>query len=250
MLSWLASNRISVKSLGMAALLVIWLIGCASTGPPPPQTGYRADVNVMLTDASTEGPKLVRLVEFYYMGKRRRETRVDGDVVALIDRPDLRISWVLSPKANSFEEHQISNLEAEITLAPNPFGPRAKASYELLGTENVDGVDTRKYAVTGKAISGYAWFTIDQIPLRFNGTIGSEDSSVELEVAYTEIRRGSQAAYRFAVPPTYAGYDKRKVKRSRAPNNEIDDAARRLREQQIGRGGPDPRGLALPAGAY
>jgi hypothetical protein len=221
----------------MAALLVIWLMGCAGMGPPKPKTGYRADVTVKMTDASGEDPALTRLVEFYYIGKRRRQTRVDGDFVVLIDRPDLRISWMLNPKANSFVEYWISSLEAVIASVPNPFGPRTKAAFEWLETENIDGVDTQKYAVKGEAISGYAWFTVDQIPFRFNGTLGSEDSSVELEIAYTEIRRGSQAAYLFAVPPTYAGYDKRKQKRSRN-STAIDDAVRRLKEQQ--RGMPSP----------
>ncbi len=235
--SRVGSNRIRLRAVGVAALLVIWLMGCAGMGPPRPQTGYRADVTVKTTDASGEDSALARLVEFYFMGKRRRETRVDGDVVILIDRPDLRISWMLNPKANSFEEYRISSLEAVITSAPNPFGPRTKAAFEWLGAENVDGVDTQKYAVKGKAISGYAWFTIDQVPFRFNGTLGSEDSSVELEIAYTDVKRGSQAAYLFAVPPTYAGYDKRKQKRLRSSTS-IDDVVRGLKERQQGTPSP------------
>ncbi|MEE8166819.1 MAG: hypothetical protein V3T64_14730 [Myxococcota bacterium] len=232
MLSRIGSNRIRsrVSAVVVGALLASLLMGCAGMGPPRPKTGYRANVIVKMTDASGEGSALERLVEFYYMGKRRRHARIDGEVVTLIDRPDLRVSWKLNPSAESFEEYWISSLEAVLSSAPNPFGPRAKAVFEWLGTENVEGVDTQKYAVKGKAISGYAWFTVDQIPFRFTGTLGSEDSSVELEIEYTEIERNSQAAYLFAIPPYYAGYDKRRQK-SRQSSTDIDDAVTRLKEQ-------------------
>ncbi len=230
MLNRVGSIRIRMSAVGVVVLLAIALMGCAGTGAPRPITGYRANVTVWVTDASGEGPALERLVEFYYMGKRRRHARVDGEVVTLIDRPDLRISWMLNPKAKSFKEYRISSPEAEISSAPNPFGPRAEAIFEWLGPENVEGVDTQKYAVRGKAISGYAWFTIDRIPFRFIGTLGLEDSAIDLEIEYSEVETGSQAAFLFTVPPNYAGYEARKQKRPRR-RTEIDEALRRLKEE-------------------
>jgi hypothetical protein len=214
----------------LLAIVLIALMGCAGTRAPQPITGYRANVTVWVIDPSGEGPALERLVEFYYMGKRRRHARVDGEVVTLIDRPDLRISWMLNPKARSFKEYRISSPEAAISSAPNPFGPRAEADFEWLGPENVEGVDTQKYAVRGKAISGQAWFTIDQIPYRFTGTLGLEDSAIDLEIEYSEVEKGSQAAFLFSIPPNYAGYEARKQKTPRR-QTEIDESLRRLKEE-------------------
>lgn len=242
MLSRVGSDRIRtrVRAVGVVAFLAIMLGGCASTGPPPPQTGYRANVTVRMSGASVAEPTLERVVEFYYKEKRRRHARIDGEVVTLIDRPDLGISWVLNPEEKTFEEHRISSLEAVMSGAPNPFGPRAKGVFERIGTEIVEGVATEKFEVSGEALSGFAWFSVDLIPIRFSGTLGSAESSVALEVEYTEVERKSQAAFLFAVPPNYAGYDKRKQKYSAQSPTATDDTARRLREIQRGTPPPPP----------
>ncbi len=164
------------------------------------------------------------------MGNRRREARVDGQRVTLIDRPDLRISWMLNPATKSFEEYRLRSPEAAISGAPNPFGPRAKAVFEWLGTEDLGGLDTQKFAVEGIAISGHAWFTTDLIPVRFVGTLDTEESRVELEIEYTEVERHSQAAFLFTIPPNYAGYETRKQK-SVPSDREFEDALIRLREE-------------------
>ncbi|MBJ20163.1 MAG: hypothetical protein CL933_12190 [Deltaproteobacteria bacterium] len=231
MLNRIYSSRSRVSAVGAGGLLISLLVACANMGAPPPTTGYRANIIVKMTDGSEGGPALERLVEFYQAGKRRRFARIDGELVALIDRPDLRVSWMLNPAARSFEEYRISSPKAVISSAPNPFGPRARAVFEWLGTENVEGVDTQKYAVKGKAISGHAWLTIDQIPFRFAGTLGSQDSAVEVEIAYSEIERDSQAAFLFAIPPNFAGYEKRKQKSSQSADD-IEEAIRKIEDRR------------------
>jgi len=225
----------------LLALLVSYLMGCANLGPPRPDSGYRADVSVRITPASGQESALTRFVEFYYIGKRRLQTSIEGNEVVLIDRADLQVSWKLNPRAKTFEEYRISSSEAMISSVPNPFGRRARAEFKLLGTENVDGVEAQKYAVTGEMISGFAWFTPDRIPIRFDGQVGPQDSPAEMEVAYSDVRRGPQAAYLFAVPPTYAGYETRK---QRSFSKSTDDTGRRLEEQAQGR--QYPYGAAIP----
>jgi hypothetical protein len=223
-------NGLRPGKLSIAALVAFSLAACVGSGPPKPETSYRANVKIRMTDASTEELALERVVEFYYLGLRRRSARVDGEPVALIDRPDLRVSWLLDPSTKSFDEVPIGSPKAAIPTAPNPFGPQANAAFEWLGSENTDGVETRKYAVEGASISGYAWFTSDQIPLRFEGVIDSDGSSRKLIVEYSEVERGLQSRVLFEIPPNYAGYENRKQNK-RQVEADLEEAQRRVDDQ-------------------
>jgi hypothetical protein len=229
-----ASNRIHDRTITPViatplaavtlALILGGLLGCASPGPPPPEAGYRAHVRVETSSPSGQEPTSTELVEYYYKQKRRQESRTADGLVVLIDRPDLRISWILNPQEKTFEEYEISSPEVVIVAIPNPFGPRSGAAFERIGTERIDDVDAEKYSVQGEAISGLAWFSSDRVPMRFSGTVGPEASALKVEISYTDIRRGPQAAYLFAIPPTYEGYAERKQKS--APSSSKYDSGR------------------------
>ena len=220
------------RAAGFAALtlLVAAITGCAGVGPPRPNSGYQADLTVRFIEADGSSAVLGRLVEFYSSGNRRRETRVDGKTVALIDRPDLQISWMLNLDQQSFQEFPISSRDALISFVPNPFGPRVHASYEWLNQESLEGQTAHRYAIEGEAVSGFAWFTQDQIPIRFEGTLGRGKSVIQIQVRYGEILRGAISPGHFDIPSTYQGYAKRTKK---APEAELtDDDMARLREQK------------------
>jgi hypothetical protein len=214
----------------MVAFLIFGLTGCVGVGPPAPTIGYRASVTVKMSDSAGGPPSLERVVEFYQHGRRRRSARVEGEAVALIDRPDLQRTWKLAPTEKSFDEFRLSSSEAVIPEAPNPFGPRSRAVFEFLGAEYLGEIETRKYVVKGEAISGYAWLTKDRIPIRFDGTVGSQESEVDLEVEYSEIERGVQPAFLFAIPPNYAGYENRTQKKDYS-RDEVEDGLRRLKDE-------------------
>lgn len=224
-------------SFFVAALLSLALVGCAGTGPPVPRSGYRAEVTVRMTDVGSGVPAIERVVEFYEKGRRRRHARIDGEALTVIDRPDLRVSWKLHPATKTFDEYEITDREAGLLLAPDPFGPRYKAHFDWIRTETVDGVATHKYAVKGEAITGYAWLTDDKIPFRFSGTIESSegarqrtsDAAVDLEVEYSGIERSSQEAFLFVIPPSYVGYENRKQKFQSQAESEAE--RERLRQQ-------------------
>lgn len=226
--------RFLLSRFGAAALAVFWLTGCVGLGPPRPYVGYRANVTIKMSDPGDGPATLERVVEFYQQGKRRRTARVGGEPVALIDRPDLRVSWILNPEAKSFEELELSSLKAVRESAPDPFGPRASVLFEWIGTESIDDVDAEKYQVTGERFNGYAWLTPDRIPMRFSGVVGSSTSQTQLEVAYSEIEKGSQALFLFSIPPNYAGYESRKQKRDYS-SAEVEVELRRLTDDARGR---------------
>ena len=219
-----------VAGFAALTLLVAAITGCAGVGRPRPNSGYQADLTVRLIEADGSSAVLGRLVEFYSSGNRRRETRIKGKTVALIDRPDLQISWMLNLDQQSFQEFPISSRDALISSLPNPFGPRVHATYEWLNQESLDGLATHRYSIEGDAISGFAWFTQDQIPVRFEGTLGRGESVIQIEVRYGEILRGAISPAHFAIPSTYQDYAKRTKK---VPEAELtDDDMARLRDQK------------------
>lgn len=187
--------------------------GCVDLRPPVPETAYRAMVSVAASPTAADAAAVqLEFVEFYQEGKWRRESDADGQTDVLIDRPDLRVTWVLDSESKSFDEHRISSVDAPMLEIINPFGPRArsKADFEPLGPETLVGIETQKYAVRGKRVSGLAWVRTDRIPLRFRGTVDLGEGPVEIEIEYSEIKKGLQPGWLFAIPPNFAGYEDRK----------------------------------------
>lgn len=213
--------------------LLMW--GCASTGPPPPSSPYRADITVRLAPAGSE-PVTTRIVEKVQDGKRRRSGRPNGAPVVVIDRPELKVTWVLHPESKTFDEVRTFDANPDIGSLPDPFGPRARNQFEVVGQELVDGIEATKFAVDGKYASGFAWLNGDGVPIRFDGFLIGSDPPTEIELIYERIEAGQQPAYEFGIPQNYAGFETRKQKASWAsPSNledEVDEAKRRLQEQQ------------------
>jgi hypothetical protein len=206
--------------------------GCADLRAPVPESDYRAEVLIQLLNPSAPAvPEPTLLAEFYQAGKLRREGEADGETMILLDRPDLRVSWLLRPKMKSFDEYRISSRGAPLPWSPNPFGPRARtrADFELLGPETLDNLQARKYAVRGKTIEGYAWLSPTGIPIRFLGTIERGGKPLRVEIRYSDVETGPQPAWLFAIPPDFAGYEDRK--KPPEPNSQMDpETIRRARE--------------------
>jgi hypothetical protein len=100
----LREGRFASGILASAAILWIGSLGCASLGPPKPQSDYRAQVEVRIGDASAAEIRVVRLVEYGREGKRRRDLTLDRPIV-WIDRPDLRITWILQAESSRSRIH-------------------------------------------------------------------------------------------------------------------------------------------------
>jgi hypothetical protein len=226
------------KRIAAAVLAASLAAACSTVGPPSPEIGYVAEVRVRIgADLSIE-PTLVAVSESYSRGKRRREAEVGGRAVVSIDRPDLRITWILHPEERSFEEFAIWSPNANLDVVPDPFGPRSGAVFERLGTDAINGIDADKYSVKSDALSGVAWFSRDRVPLRFDGIFVDHGSPRKLDVEYKGIERRGPAGYLFVVPPNYEGYEKRKQRnRTNVSDPSIDDARRRLEAEQRGRSG-------------
>jgi len=195
-------------SLAFSAALVSLTIGCATAQPPRPRTAYQADIAIHVVDENGSKRSLGRLVEFYSTGKRRRETRISGQAVALIDRPDLDVSWRLELERDSFEEFPITSREAILASIPNPFGPRG-GEFSFVAREKLDGIPVFHYRVRGTGLWGDAWLSRDQVPLRFEGHLGSAGKSVRLQIDYEGILTGTVDPDLFSIPSYFAGYQDR-----------------------------------------
>ncbi len=204
--------------------------GCVDLRPPVPETAYRAAVSVEASPASAHASAVrLEFIEFYQEGKWRRESDAAEGKPVLIDRPDLRVSWLLDTNKKLFDERHISEMDERFPWLINPFGPRAKADFELIGTEDIAGTPAKKYDVRGKRVEGLAWFTQEGIPLRFRGTLRIDDAEANVEIDYRDIKTGPQPAWIFAVPPNFAGYEDRK--KPTVPETNADpESVRRARE--------------------
>ena len=196
-----------VLALGCTGLA----LGCASSQPPRPRAAYQADVAIHVIDEEGLKQPLGRLVEFYSTGKLRRETRIDGRAVALIDRPDLGVTWRLELEKDSFEEFPIASPEATLAAIPNPFA-RGGGEFSFVGREKINGAIVNHYRVKRVGLWGEAWLSTEQVPLRFKGHIGEPGKSLQLLINYEGILLGAVDPDLFVIPTYYAGYRDRTTK--------------------------------------
>lgn len=199
---------------GTAVVLLAVSVACATARMPRAAKAYRADVVVTLEGPGDE-PVSIEISERFHDGKRRRSATIDGERIVAIDRPDLRVTWILHPATRTFDEVSIRNDEAGIPTVPDPFRPRSDLAFAFVGEDRLEGVDVRRFDVAGATTKGVAWFTHDRIPVLFRGTMEIAGTTHTIEARYTGIEIGVQPAYLFAIPPNYPGFAERTKPRER-----------------------------------
>lgn len=226
-MSRLEPNGCRVASGLLASATILWIgsLGCASLGAPKPQSDYRAQVEVRLGDSASAEARVLRFVEYGREGKRRRDLTFDRPII-WIDRPDLRVSWILDPGKRTFEELAIDASPDGVESIPDPFGTRLRVRFRELGPEVVDDVAVEKFEVEGEGVTGHAWLMPDGVPFRFRGRVGAEGAGVPVEIDYALSERDVQANHLFEIPVNYAGYELRTRKAT----------AKATRSEDIGQG--------------
>ncbi|MCR9092746.1 MAG: hypothetical protein NXI30_00880 [bacterium] len=212
--------------------LAITLCACVRLGPPPPGVSYQADVRVEVVDPDGERRPVEQLTEFYARGLRRRQATIEGHDLVVIDRPDLAVTWILDPAAEAFEELWLRNTDVDAFLTPDPFGPRMEGRFREAGVDEIAGTPARRFEVEGDRVRGVAWISMDGVPIRFEGEVERRDGASTVRIDYGEVQRGPQAAYLFAIPPNYAGYEDRKRRTKERRDDGIEHAIRRLRDER------------------
>jgi len=191
---------------------------------------YQADVRIEVFEASGEAHAVERLTEFYAFGLRRRQVTLQGKDVVVIDRPDLHVSWLLDPKSKSFEQVPLRHREAIHPALLDPFGPRARVRFRRDGWDESGTGRLARFTAEGPGLAGFAWLSEDGVPQRFEGEIGEGKEAFRVRIEYEEVRRVSQPAYLFAIPPNYAGYEARKRANTDPRDQELLDTLDRLRD--------------------
>jgi len=227
---------------------IVWLIGlavagvtgCATPILPEPSCACSAEFEAVLLPTDDRPGSTIRGWQFFLGGKRRTEfvDEASGITMIWIDRPDLWVTWLLDTNALTFEERAWRGLGRAPTPFPDPLGGAGGGELEWLASETVNGIEAEKYALRSASASGMAWFTIDWIPVRFEGTAERPEGAREMRVDYTKIRRGPQEAWLFGVPRYYAGWEDRRRPTERSSRGPLDIShhVERLREEAGGRG--------------
>lgn len=202
--------------------------GCANLGAPDPLVPYRAEVDVEIREPDGTVDR-VRFFDFHRDGLRRRQLRDRSPGFAVIERPDLGVVWLLDPVEKAFEEWPLNAPEAARFEALIPFDVRGDATFDPVDDRGGPS-DRVEFVVEGERISGRAWLTAQNVPLRFEGTIRSDAGDRRVEIVYRGYDYHEPIPSLFAIPVTFAGYADRKKPPSREDvHNE--EAVRRLREE-------------------
>jgi hypothetical protein len=191
---------------------VFWIVTglllgiCAGTAAefPYPKVAFSADMTMKLKAAGSNQPHTIQGKVYSAEGKERREISSGGRTVAIIKERDKDGTVTLMPGQKMFMKNQ----DPQSSKDPETMIREGELKLTRQGSEKIDGYATTKYKIEstqkGKdSFSGYAWFTSQNIPIRFKGTAIDNGIRQEVEVNYTNIIIAKQNPNLFAIPGDY-----------------------------------------------
>jgi len=145
----------------------------------------------------------------YVPGKHRTEMQIEGQTMVAIIREDLDVLWSLAPAQGGMKFFMEFSTQSDEARDGNALVGTELADSRLVGSENVAGYSTSKYAVTilesdGGEFSGNVWVTREQIPVRMEMT---DETGNRLIMEQTNIEIGPQPDDLFEVPAGYSKLD-------------------------------------------
>lgn len=195
----------SMKVLTMSclAVAVLWWAVAARAGSVSDYAG-----DMVSLDAAGKVENTSRL--FFSGGKMRVEIPAQEDMgpMVLILRPDRKVQWMVDVAARTYFEQPLDEKAlADMNRGVAPSVPMGESTVkeEPLGSEKVNGYDTRKKRVTVTSrIMGHAQATVStvwtadefDVPLRERGETGETEE-------FRNIVVGAQSAALFEVPKGY-----------------------------------------------
>ncbi|WP_231039016.1 DUF4412 domain-containing protein [Nitratidesulfovibrio oxamicus] len=185
------------------AVTVLWWAVAARAGSVSDYAG-----DMVSLDAAGKVETTSRL--FFSGGKARVEIPAQEDMgpMVIIVRPDRKVQWMIDVKARTYFEQ---SLDEKALAAMNRGGAPAMTmgehvvKEEPLGSEKVNGYDTRKKRVTSTSkVMGKTYTTVStvwtadefDVPLRERGETGETEE-------FRNIKVGAQPAALFEVPTGY-----------------------------------------------
>lgn len=176
---------------------------------PRPMVDYRADTIMKAEQRGGDGPMTIPGKVYFSQGKERREMEMMGRTSVLIQRPDLKLTWMLMPEQRMYMEY--AKVPTNQHQDPADNWKNARIEKTRLGSETVNGVATEKYkivatAADGSTSNGFVWLTKENIPMRIEGEGTAEGQKTSFFMECSNLKTGALAAELFEVPTGYTRF--------------------------------------------
>lgn len=194
-----------------AALVAVWSLAVAVFGCSAAVAGsvkeYAGDM--VSLDAAGKVESTSRL--FFSGGNMRVEIPAQDDMgpMVVIVRPDRKVQWMIDVKAKTYFEQPLDEKAmADMARGAGPAMPMGEHAVkeEPLGSEKVNGYDTRKKRVTSTSkVMGKTYTTVSTVWMadEFDVPLRERDDQGGAE-EFRNIVVGAQPAALFEVPKGYA----------------------------------------------
>ena len=193
------------KWISWIVISAVGLFGVATSAGaaefPYPKVEFSADLTMSIQQAGSEQPYVMQGKIKSAMDKERREVASFGRTTVIISDRKKDQSWTLMPDQKMYMTNQGSD-------DPERMIRDGELKLTKLGSEQVNGHSTTKYKIesTDKGqgtFSGHAWFTKQNIPVRFTGTANDGGVRQNIRIDYSNIKVGRQNPKLFVVPADY-----------------------------------------------
>lgn len=193
------------KSLLIAIITTfIGISVCNATEFPNPKVEFSADMTMNLKETESGQAHTIQGKVYSVRGKERREIRRMGRTTAILMDKNSHKSWTLMPDQKMYMVNQGTKFRK------NPEAMIEDGELQLIkvGTEKLNGQTTTKYKIESvtkneESFSGHAWFTKQNIPLRFLGSSFENGRRMNMEINYSNIKVSRQDPNLFIVPSDY-----------------------------------------------
>lgn len=189
--------------LVVSGLTIGWLPhGSVAADFPSPRVEYSADMTMTIQQEGGGQPYQINGKVYAAKGKERREVSNFGRKTIIIKTenetltlmPEQRI-YMKNTRSKSFKDPETMVKDGEVKITKD-------------GTENINGQFTTRYKLEAtekgrQSFSGHAWFTKENIPVRFKGTANDRNVRQNMEINYYNIKVGKQNPKLFAAPGNY-----------------------------------------------
>jgi hypothetical protein len=190
-----------MNKIALLAAMMIGVTGAASAMDTP-KVEYSADTMMETEQATMKGHVN------YAPGKERREMDQRGNKSIMIIRQDKKKMWMLIPEQKMYMENALGS--GDKRSQPTDLS-QAKVEATEVGSETVNGVDTKKLKVIvtterGK-MGGFFWKTSDGILVKSDLVAMEKGKKMRMKTELSNLKIGHQDPALFEIPAGYAAMD-------------------------------------------
>ena len=188
-----------------AVAALFWGISTSTAAEfPYPKVEFSADMTMRMKTQDSNQPHTIQGKVYSAKGKERREISRGGRTVAIIKDRDKDGTVTLMPGQRMY----IKNQGPQTRKDPETMIRDGELKMTRQGSEKIEGYSTTKYKIEStqkgkESFSGYAWFTPQNIPIRFKGTATDNGMRQDVEINYANIVVAKQNPKLFTIPGDY-----------------------------------------------